>query len=410
MNSDNAVPPNLPRRVRLEELVIAFTGSWGSDNPSADTQEFLALGVGNVTNDGELNLDGAKTRHFKREEMGGVAEEGDLLVVKSSGSAANIRSGKTAICPPELSRKISCSNFMMRLKVKRDVADPYLLWLILNSQAAKTFIRKIVGASTYPNIKWENYRRFEFELPPLEEQRRIAARLREQLSILTEARSAIEGQLTAAESLHTAHLRAVFESEKMQRWPLRRLGDLLVLRQDIVHPRNKPRGPARFVGLEHIESRTGQRIGELPVQMEQMTGRKARFLTGDIVYGYLRPYLNKVWIAEFDGLCSVDQYVFEVRRDVAETNFVAWFMRSSTYLSRAPVKETPGWLPRIRTDEVAAVEINLPPVEVQRSIGDKLNMEFAETGALQRTVKTKLSELEKLPPALLRSAFNPKGD
>jgi restriction endonuclease S subunit len=405
MSDDNENACGLVRRIRLEELVIASTGFWGSDQPSADAREFLVLGVGNVTNEGELDLKGATKRYLTREEMGGVAEEGDLVVVKSSGSAANIRSGKTAICPPELSGRIACSNFMMRLKVKRDVADPYLLWLILNSQAAKTFIREIVGASTYPNIKWENYRRFEFELPRLEKQRRIAAQLREQLSILAQARTALESQLAAAESLPAAHLRAVFEGEEMQQWQLRRLGDLLVLRQDIVHPRNKPIGASRFVGLEHIESHTGRRIGELPIQMEQLTGRKARFVTGDIVYGYLRPYLNKVWIAEFDGLCSVDQYVFEVRRDVAETNFVAWFMRSSTYLSRAPVKETPGWLPRIRTEEVAAVEINLPPTDKQRHIAAQLDAKFSASEELQRTLRAKLADIEKLPAALLNAAF-----
>jgi restriction endonuclease S subunit len=282
--------------------------------------------------------------------------------------------------------------------------------LILNSQPAKEFVRKVVGASTYPNIKWENYRRFEFELPQLEEQRRIAARLREQLSILAEARAALEAQLEAAEALPAANLRAVFESEEAKHWPRMRLGDLLVIRQDIVHPRNKPKGPARFVGLEHIESHTGQRNGELPIQMEEMTGRKARFQKGDIVYGYLRPYLNKVWIAEFDGLCSVDQYVFETKRDLADTNFISWFMRSSTYLSRAPIKETPGWLPRIRTDEVAAVEINLPPVDVQRLIAHKLDSQFSETSVLRQTIAAKLAEVEKLPAALLRSAFSRNGD
>ena len=226
MINDNGESLEPTRKVRLEELVVPFTGFWGSDQPSTDREELLVLGVGNVTNEGELDLKGATKRYLRREEMGGVAETGDLLVVKSSGSAANIRSGKTAICPPELSGKIACSNFMMRLKVKRDVADPYLLWLILNSHVAKAFIREIVGASTYPNIKWENYRRFEFDLPPLEKQRRIAAQLRERLSIVARARVALEAQLAAADSLSAAHLRGVFESEEAKRWPHQRMGEI----------------------------------------------------------------------------------------------------------------------------------------------------------------------------------------
>jgi restriction endonuclease S subunit len=85
-------------------------------------------------------------------------------------------------------------------------------------------------------------------------------------------------------------------------------------------------------------------------------------------------------------------------------------MRSSTYLSRAPVEETPGWLPRIRTEEVAAVEINLPPVDVQRLIAHKLDSQFSETSVLRRKIAARLAEVEKLPAALLRSAFSPNGD
>lgn len=75
--------------------------------------------------------------------------------------------------------------------------------------------------------------------------------------------------------------------------------------------------------------------------MADLTGRKPRFRKGDIVYGYLRPYLNKVWIAEFDGLCSVDQYAYAVADSLADPNFVAWFMRSPKFLQRAPVSEAP---------------------------------------------------------------------
>ena len=94
------------------------------------------------------------------------------------------------------------------------------------------------------------------------------------------------------------------------------LGDLLVFRNDIVHPADKPTGSAIFVGLEHIEKETGVRIGAERINLHEMTGRRARFREGDIIYGYLRPYLNKVWIAEFDGICSVDHDVLPV--DVPE--------------------------------------------------------------------------------------------
>ncbi|WP_049806696.1 restriction endonuclease subunit S [Bradyrhizobium genomosp. III] len=145
------------------------------------------------------------------------------------------------------------------------------------------------------------------------------------------------------------------------------LGDLLDFRNEIVHPKDRPAGSSIFVGLEHIERDTGVRIGAVRIDLSELTGRRARFYAGDIVYGYLRPYLNKVWIAEFDGICSVDQYVFIVRPEV-DREYIARFLRSDQFLKTAPIDSTPGQLPRIRSGEIAATPIALPTLAEQRRI------------------------------------------
>ena len=188
-------------------------------------------------------------------------------------------------------------------------------------------------------------------------------------------------------------------------WPTVRLGDILDRRTEIVHPKNNPTGPATFVGLEHIDKGTGIRLGSEPVEKSELTGRRAQFYEGDIVYGYLRPYLNKVWVAEFDGLCSVDQYVYTYDPDRVDPEFVAAFMRSSLFLSRAPVGESPGQLPRIRAGEVDAVELSLPSLSVQRQIADDLRARRAEVQDLLAALQDQLAAAEELPAAYLRSAF-----
>lgn len=132
--------------------------------------------------------------------------------------------------------------------------------------------------------------------------------------------------------------------------------------------------------------------------MSELTGRKPRFYKGDIVYGYLRPYLNKVWVA--------DQYVYAVNKTIAETTFVAWFMRSPTYLERAPIETTPGQLPRIRTEEVATVEVSLPPRADQQRIGAALNEEMATIERTRKALEKQLEAINRLPAALLRRAFS----
>lgn len=185
-----------------------------------------------------------------------------------------------------------------------------------------------------------------------------------------------------------------------------KIGDVLRLRKDVVHPHDHPHGPATFVGLEHIESGTGQRVGSVPVEMSELTGRKPRFYKGDIVYGYLRPYLNKVWIAEFDGLCSVDQYVYEVDRTRADPEFIAWFMRSPVYLERAPIGTTPGQLPRIRTEEVADVGLALPSLHEQRQIVSKLDGIMEAARCVRSASDGRAKAIVCLPSAYLREEFD----
>ena len=175
-----------------------------------------------------------------------------------------------------------------------------------------------------------------------------------------------------------------------------RLGDLIEFRNDIVHPSDNPTGISVFVGLEHIERDTGVRTGSERVNLQEMTGRRARFCAGDIVYGYLRPYLNKVWIAEFDGICSVDQYVFKVRAGV-DRNYVAHFLRSVQFLETAPIKSAPGQLPRIRSGEISATPILLPSLDEQRRIAAILDKADA--------VRRKRSRAVALLDELVQSFF-----
>ena len=157
------------------------------------------------------------------------------------------------------------------------------------------------------------------------------------------------------------------------------LRDVLEPRNDIVHPRDKPTGDGIFVGLEHIEPNTGRRIGSVPIRLEELTGRKARFFKGDIVYGYLRPYLNKVWVADFSGYCSVDQYVFKTRPGF-DAHYIAAFMRSPLFLQRAPIEETPGQLTRIRTGEVLSVELEVPELARQAAIATSMEGDARSAG------------------------------
>lgn len=330
-----------------------------------------------------------------------VIRAGDVLV---SSTRPNLNA--VAQVPATLDNEV-CSTGFCVLRGKGELDRDYLFGFVQTSEFVENLTALVRGA-LYPAVTGRQVRSQYIPLPALSEQKRIAGILNEQMAAVERARAAAEAQLEAAKALPAAYLRAVFNSPDAQRWPRTRLGEIMQLRKEVVHPRDHPKGNATFVGLEHIESGTGIPTGSVEVEMSQLTGRKPRFYKGDIVYGYLRPYLNKVWIADFDGLCSVDQYVYCITETKVDTAFVAWFLRSSVYLERAPIGTTPGQLPRIRTEEVAAVELNLPPVSQQRQIVAILTEQMAGAGKARKALEEQLAEINALPAALLRRAFSGK--
>lgn len=136
------------------------------------------------------------------------------------------------------------------------------------------------------------------------------------------------------------------------------VSDLADFVSDIVHPGDDPAPADSFVGLQHIDRHTGRRLGSDPIGV--MKGRKFRFRPGDVLYGYLRPYLNKVWVADRHGLCSVDQYVLRPHPGVSADLF-GYSLRSRTALTRAIDLTHNLQLPRLRSGLVAS--LLLPTVQ-----------------------------------------------
>ena len=298
-----------------------------------------------------------------------------------------------------------CSADIYPIRPDPERLDPgYLNWLLLSEPFTKYAVDKS-GRARMPKINRRALFNWEFPLPTLSEQRQVASHLTAQSREVDSARLSASKQLSLARALTPSYLADAFDGDEAAAWPVVRIGDVLTRRTEIVHPKNHPSGPATFVGLEHIDKGTGIRLGSEPIEKDDLTGRRAQFYEGDIVYGYLRPYLNKVWVAEFEGLCSVDQYVYTYDSDRVDPEFMAAFMRSPVFLRRAPVGNSPGQLPRIRSGEVDAVEVGLPPLPVQRLVAEDLRQRRAEVQEILDALQTQLDEIDALPGALLREAF-----
>ncbi len=108
----------------------------------------------------------------------------------------------------------------------RGLLSPDYLLRVLQAMGPDVIRDGVKKGATVHSLRSGLLEGLRIPLPPLPEQRRIAAMLTEQMAAVNKARAAVQAQLEAARALTGAYLREVFESEEAKRWPQRYLADL----------------------------------------------------------------------------------------------------------------------------------------------------------------------------------------
>jgi type I restriction enzyme, S subunit len=103
------------------------------------------------------------------------------VVVKSSGSATSIVSGKASLIT-EGQPPFVFSNFLLRLRPRPDIIRPEFLHAFLTSTVTRERIKRMVSATTYPNLRVDEYVRSTVPVPPLDEQARLVENISDGLT------------------------------------------------------------------------------------------------------------------------------------------------------------------------------------------------------------------------------------
>lgn len=130
----------------------------------------------------------------------------------------------------------------------------------------------------------------------------------------------------------------------------------------------------RFVGLEHIPPHKMTITGD--GAFRDMRSAGSAFSEGDVLYGRLRPYLNKVWKATFAGACSGELLVL-CPFEGLEASYLAYVLHGPDFISFASRSVT-GDRPRMDFSAMANFPVPLPHPAVQTAIVNRIDELFAE--------------------------------
>lgn len=183
-------------------------------------------------------------------------------------------------------------------------------------------------------------------------------------------------------------------------WIEKELGEVLTLTKD----KHKPVKIENllYIGLEHIEKGNGKLSPD--VRIDAINTVKNIFQRGQILYGKLRPYLNKVHLATSEGVCSTDILVFQPKQNIY-AKYALNFMLSRKFVNDMSANTNGVNLPRVSTKFINEYSIPLPPLPEQRAIVSKIEQLFSELDNGIANLKTAQEQLKVYRQAVLKKAF-----
>ncbi|MBA4122004.1 MAG: restriction endonuclease subunit S [Acidobacteria bacterium] len=192
------------------------------------------------------------------------------------------------------------------------------------------------------------------------------------------------------------------KNELPKNWEVSKLSEVVTKKTLKALPSDAP--DAKFIGMDCIEPN-----GLKPAFLYDFKDFKSagnRFKSGQVLYGRMRPYLNKVYKAEFDGVCSGEFIILECL-PIFTPDLLQYILHSRDFVRFVNAK-TSGDRPRISYEEISDYPIYLPPLAEQERIVAKIEELFSELDAGRESLKTAARQLKTYRQAVLKWAFEGK--
>jgi type I restriction enzyme S subunit len=157
--------------------------------------------------------------------------------------------------------------------------------------------------------------------------------------------------------------------------------------------------------MEHVAP--GQWDEPTPVQLSgaEIKSQVIKYWPGLVLYGKLRPYLNKVVVPSREGVASTEFIPIAVNKDSLDPYYLGAYLRSSSFVAYASQNTTGSRQPRVRLDALWNALIPLPPLEEQQRIVVHLQEVQEKIKALKEAQEQTEAELKRLEQAILEKAF-----
>jgi type I restriction enzyme S subunit len=288
-----------------------------------------------------------------------------------------------------------CTNQGCRGLVPKNRLDVWYLFYFLWNNV--DLLDSLGSGTTFKELSTKALSNVLIPTPPLPEQQRIVSIIDEAFEAIDKAIENTQKNLQNAKELFESYLQGVFQ-DKGDGWEVKTLGDVCEYDKTPYKRDDLP-----YVGLEDIQSNTGVFVGSFePRKMKSLT---FYFNDEHVLYGRLRPYLNKVLQPHFEGHCSTEIFPIKPKKNLLDRGFLFRWLIATETMKQINNTWTGATLPRANMNAVLEFSINLPSIIDQQAIVKKMEYLSTETKKIESKYQQKLRDLEELKKSILNKAF-----
>lgn len=264
------------------------------------------------------------------------------------------------------------------------------------------------------DLRWNKLSVFPFLIPKSHEQSAIAAYLDTQCAkideIIAQAKASIEDyKQWKASIIYEAVTKGLDPNVEMKdsgipcvdkvpkHWTVTRFGKIAAVKSNLVNPKDYQ--SYKQISPENIEKGSGVLLDCVTVEESGVISGNHLFYKGQILYSKIRPTLNKVIIAPFDGLCSADMYPIDTDHC---SRFILYLMLSAYFNEQvALVTGNRVKMPKINQNELSQIMVAIPSDTEEQQIAKYLDLSCSQIDVLIKEKQSLIDDLESYKKSLI---------
>lgn len=301
-----------------------------------------------------------------------------------------------------------CGTGCLRVTVgEKSLIDPEYLHLYLKMPDVISYIQNQAIGATMPNLNTEILKRIPIRYPEkIADQKKVIAVLKAYFDLIENNRKRIQILENITEELYREWFvrfrypnweNADFEKGLPSSWDRTQLKYLCFeVKQSI--KKEDLNAHTKYLGLEHL-SRKDIAIYDYS-SADTVDSNKLKFKKFDILFAKIRPYLHKVCLAHFDGICSSDTIVLRAK-DPIYLPYILFTVFSETFIDLADVSSNGTKMPRANWNFLQKVVLSIPPNELMEKFYKICMPIFIEIETLLNQIEILNQQKDSLLPRLI---------